>query len=70
MGSREERIAQHVNAVEILIGRNVIAVVVQANDGEISLVTPSTTAVETMRALASLDWKRTYASVVEQEERG
>jgi len=69
MGSREERIAQHVNAVEILIGRNVVAIVVQDNSGEVSVVTPETAAFEVMDVLSRLDWKSTYNRMCEQQAR-
>lgn len=69
MGRRSDRIAHHVNAIQVLMRRNVLCVVVQAEDGMVSVITPSETRFQVLDTLAHTDWRTTYNQMCEQQDR-
>jgi hypothetical protein len=57
MGRRDERIVQAVANIEQATNQAVLALVVQADDGTVSVITPDATALAVLRTMAKIDWR-------------
>jgi hypothetical protein len=63
MDNRDAVVARHVDAIQVAMHANVICLLVQGDDGRVSVVAPADTEVEVLEVLAHTDWTEAYNRV-------
>lgn len=69
MERRDERIVAHVGAIEILLGRSVLAVIAQEGSGEVIIITPDSVALDVADVLQHLNWREAYERIASDKQR-
>lgn len=69
MDSRADRAARHVIAIGALLGKTVLAIVVEESDGQVAVVTPAEVRFQVLDLLRHLDWNGAYYDEAERQDR-
>ena len=69
MESRSDRAARHVVAIGALLGKTVLAIVVEDGDGSVAVVTPIEVRFQILDLLRHLDWNSAYIEEAERQDR-